>query len=330
MSTTLSSETVYFSYPSSPPGLKVVGKRFVPSNARNDGFTLIFTHCTGAHKEMWEPTLQVLLDLHAKGQAPPIREAWTFDWQSHGEAGVVNAAPLKSETNGLSVQEWADGLKAFFASPYLAGHTLVGLGHSSGAATLLLTTIPPTPVVFHALVLVEPSLITRALRKQHEAERNAALVRMMKALDGRRDVWVSRAAAREYFAQRLPWKAWDARVLDLFVEHGLTDVPGGEGKVTLSCTKDQEKGAYSLVEPHGVAVDRLASLDAAVPVHVIFGERIDLVPKYAHDSILGVRKMTSITKVPGAGHQVVQMQPDRLAGAIAQVLTRIAVPRAKL
>ncbi|OCH85625.1 alpha/beta-hydrolase [Obba rivulosa] len=326
----MSTFTVHFSYPSSPPGLKLVGKRYVPANTRQDGLTLIFTHCTGAHKELWEPTIQKLFELHAKGSGLAIREAWAFDWQSHGEAGVVNAEALKSETNGLSVQEWADGLKAIAASEHLAGHHLVGLGHSSGAAVLLLSTLPPAPVSYRALVLVEPSLITRELRLKHKAERDAALVRMMKALDGRRDVWGSRAEARAYFAKRLPWKMWDARVLDLFVAHGLTEVPGGEGKVTLSCNKNQEKGAYAIIEPHGVAVDRLASLDASVPVHTIFGERIDLVPKYAHDSIVEVRKMVSITEVPGAGHQVVQEQPDRLAAAIAQVLERIAGARAKL
>ena len=41
---------------------------------------------------MWEPVIQSIFDRTAKTQnsTTAIREAWTFDWQSHGEAGRLN------------------------------------------------------------------------------------------------------------------------------------------------------------------------------------------------------------------------------------------------
>ena len=40
------------------------------------------------------------------------------------------------------------------------------------------------------------------------------LIEMAKA---RRDIWASRAAARQWMANRLPWKTWTPRAIDLFV-----------------------------------------------------------------------------------------------------------------
>ncbi|OCH83813.1 hypothetical protein OBBRIDRAFT_840189 [Obba rivulosa] len=91
----MSTSTVHFSYPSSPPGMKLVGKRYVSANAQQEGLALVFTPCTGAHKELWELTIQKLFDLHSKRPTPAIRKAWAFTG-NHGEAGVVNVGSLKT------------------------------------------------------------------------------------------------------------------------------------------------------------------------------------------------------------------------------------------
>ncbi|OCH85354.1 hypothetical protein OBBRIDRAFT_839014 [Obba rivulosa] len=137
----MSTFAVHLSYPSSPPGMKLVGKRYVSANAQQEGLPLVFTHYTGAHKELREPAIQKLFDLHSKRPTPAIRKAWAFAG-NHGEAGVVNAGSLKSETNGLL--------------------------HS------LLSTLPPSSVSYRAIMFVEPSLITREMRLKHKAERRIA------------------------------------------------------------------------------------------------------------------------------------------------------------
>ncbi|KAI0935586.1 hypothetical protein AcV5_003971 [Taiwanofungus camphoratus] len=333
------SSAVSFSYSdTSNPGLKLVGKRYLPPGQQETGLTPIFAHCTGAHKELWEPVIESLFKLKdPETGVPLIREAWSFDWQSHGEAAVVNDPVLKNAARGLSVQDWATALRAFVTSDNLSGHKLVGIGHSSGATAILLSTLslPTAEIPYKAIILVEPSLITRTEFDKHLKERAGALAVMRKAIDKRRDTWNDRNEATGFFKGRIPWKIWDARILDLFVAHGLREVRVQESgcpstKITLSCTKLQEQTAYDDNEPHFAAVERLKTLDIAVPVHCVFGDRADLVPKYAHDSILGVRDMTTIKHVPRAGHFVLQENPNGLASCIGQILSDVAVPHAKL
>jgi pimeloyl-ACP methyl ester carboxylesterase len=73
------------------------------------------------------------------------------------------------------------------------------------------------------------------------------------ASTNRRDIWDSRASAAEKFAKSKFYQAWDPRVLDLWIKHGLRDLPTAiypqaEGssstdtdkRVTLTTSKHQE------------------------------------------------------------------------------------------
>lgn len=60
-----------------------------------DAFTIICTHCTGAHKEQWEPTFQDFYDALKDGTHPPkVREIWCLDCPNHGDAAVINESEL--------------------------------------------------------------------------------------------------------------------------------------------------------------------------------------------------------------------------------------------
>jgi hypothetical protein len=77
--------------------LLLTAKRYQPSSGSDleDGFTLIFTHGAGFHKEQWEPTIEHLFELQSKNpNGPKIREAWSIDAPNHGEAGVLNEQKL--------------------------------------------------------------------------------------------------------------------------------------------------------------------------------------------------------------------------------------------
>ncbi|KAI0656485.1 alpha/beta-hydrolase [Cubamyces menziesii] len=320
-------------------GLRFVGKCYAPEKGNPDGVTVILFHCAGSHKEAWEPTLQHLFcQTDPRSGKPLLREAWAFDFQSHGEASVLNEAQLMPLKAGIPVDEYADGFKAFVATGALSGHRLVGIGHSLGTSAVILSTIADgvPSVNFEAIVLIEPALITREVYNANLAEREGALKLMNKAISKRRDLWDSREAARDYFEQRFPWMMWDPRVRELFIRHGLKEVKiqGPEGqtttKVTLACSKDHERSAYSQDEVYYTVVDRIQSLDPAVPVHYILGGRPDLIPEYIPQSVMGVRPPASVQKVPEAGHFIVQENPEGLARAIAQILTERTVPRANL
>ncbi|KAJ6609565.1 hypothetical protein B0H10DRAFT_2063894 [Mycena sp. CBHHK59/15] len=113
--------------------------------------------------------------------------------------------------------------------------------------------------------------------------------------------WASRAEARAWLAPRAPWRGWDARVLQAFVDHGLHETSDGDAGVALKCAPQQEAVAYPDVQPHFAAIIQNALADA--------------VPG---------RTFASVTRVEG-GHMLVQEQPDRMARAICDVLDSVDV-----
>ncbi|KAF9810416.1 hypothetical protein IEO21_06953 [Rhodonia placenta] len=212
--------SVAIHYPhASKPGLKLVSKRYNLAHKRSSaGLTLIFAHCTGAHKELWEPVIENLLQREGTTSLA-VREAWSIDWQSHGEAAELNEHVLGTDADGLSVQEWATGIQGLINSELLARHRLVCIGHSAGATAILLAVaaLPQADTRIKGIVLLEPSLITRDEFHKHLRERTAALAFAQKAVAGRRAEWNTREDAMQYFKKRMPWKIWDPRVLNLFV-----------------------------------------------------------------------------------------------------------------
>lgn len=89
--------------------------------------------------------------------------------------------------------------------------------HGSCFATrmLLAKEFPISRSPFLALVLVEPTMITRELFSANVDDRMATINFCVAATSVRRDAWDSREAAFDWFKRRLPWKVWDPRVLRL-------------------------------------------------------------------------------------------------------------------
>ncbi|PKS11431.1 hypothetical protein jhhlp_003194 [Lomentospora prolificans] len=70
----------------------------------------------------------------------------------------------------------------------------------------------------------------------------------------RRDVWPSREDAAKSFAKSPFYQTWDPRVLQAWVNHGLTDIaPGKSKEVTLTTTKHQE--VFTFLRPTWTAFD---------------------------------------------------------------------------
>lgn len=107
-------------------------------------------------KEQWEPIIEQTFQLQqGKARHQRVREAWSFDWQSHGDAAVLNRELL--ETNRadgvcasllcvsafwvylyfvLAAYEWAEAISTFVRSPRMQGRRIVGVGHSAGAGAM--------------------------------------------------------------------------------------------------------------------------------------------------------------------------------------------------
>lgn len=67
-----------------------------------------------------------------------------------------------------------------------------------------------------SMILVEPPMMTRE-GVERATEAGAVLILAVDIAKMRKDIWPSRAAAREWFAKRVPWKRWDPRALDLYI-----------------------------------------------------------------------------------------------------------------
>lgn len=91
---------------------------------------------------------------------------------------------------------------------------------------------------FRSLILVDPMLVLKPKPGTFSLDLAAPTAK-------RRDVWASRADALKSLQQRPASAAWDPRVLELYVEHALRDLPtltypDKKDGVTLKCSRDQE------------------------------------------------------------------------------------------
>lgn len=109
-----------------PNDLPITAKRYTFDNSSEnaDGLTLILAHCVGARmlavpfhlfntlpelvyctcadKEQWEPTLLHLFESqNSLPRHSQIREAWSFDWQNHGDAAILNKDILEQRPTGI-------------------------------------------------------------------------------------------------------------------------------------------------------------------------------------------------------------------------------------
>ncbi|EEB92180.1 hypothetical protein MPER_09348 [Moniliophthora perniciosa FA553] len=254
-------------------GLKTAAKRYYTHGQTNpEGLTLLFAHCIGTHKEHWEPVIDKLFNSNSRQR---IREAWTFDWQNHGDSAVINKEKLKDRPE--AVYEWSAAIRNFARSPRMKGHRIVPLGHSAGAGTMMLLSlgIPLSEIPYVALVLIEATMITR----EHFYESFDARIETMEftvdATLKRRDTWPSKEFAFEWMSKRFPWQFWDQRIVRIMADYGLKDTSTGE--VQLKCTKEQEATLYPDVDPHFEAMDELTRVCQVLPVHAIWGETEDIV-----------------------------------------------------
>lgn len=134
---------------------------------------------------------------------------------------------------------------------------LVGFGHSMGGNNIAnLALIHPR--LFSSIILIDP-----VIQRQLTATAN---IKPMVASAFRRDIWPSRQAAEESFRRNGFFQAWDSRVFDNWVKHGLRDLPTAlypkypetdkyqsipnQKSVTLTTTKHQEVVTFARLNPY--------------------------------------------------------------------------------
>lgn len=150
---------------------------------------------------------------------------------------------------------------------------LIGVGHSFGGAAVVNAALF-NPRLFTAVVLLDP-VISRYASTPGEIKDSPAAASIY-----RRDVWPSLDAAAASFRKSPFYRAWDPRVLDLWLRHGVVPAAThraevGEqpaGAVALATTKHQE--VFTYLRPSWM------SFDAAGKVFQDPGATPDLAPSF--------------------------------------------------
>ncbi|KAF7358637.1 AB hydrolase-1 domain-containing protein [Mycena sanguinolenta] len=315
------------------PLLLSVNRYWDPSSPHLDdptATTLIFTHGTGFHKEQFEPTIQDLYNL-VPTDGPKIREVWSIDAPNHGDSAVLNERALRSGYEPVfGWQEYSHALHALLAGMgtgidvKFSKRRLVLIGHSMGAIVnvFALTYQPELEPEF--LIMVDIMGLTTHARPMVEKS-------LTEGSSRRRDIWPSRAEAYRLLRERPLWRTWDDRVLRIFVEKGMRplptlEYPDNEG-VTLKCTRKQETATYRGALAGPTVYSLMKSTVQRFPTHFVGGSINDRLPRAVKDEFFAkavgdVRNLASFTRVPDAGHLMVQTHPAALATALLDVLTK--------
>ncbi|KAI0089547.1 Alpha/beta hydrolase fold-1 [Irpex rosettiformis] len=289
----------------------------------DDALTVILAHATGYHKEHWEPTIEDFYDVLAEaGSNNPvkIREFWAIDAPNHGDAAVLNEELLTwGHTPIFDWQEYARSIHAVLTNlgtginVDFRSRKLVGVGHSMGAVSIILAGTFMPEIKFLSVILVEPMIY----------KTGGPIVNFIELSARRRDIWPGYQEAYNQFSSRAAYQAWDSRVLDAYVKHGLRDLPSAEYPdkqgVTLKCTKAQELACYRDTVGKARVWTYMDHLCSTIPVHFIFGAINDSVSKKTQEDLLrnsAKGLQASVARVPGAGHLIVQTSPRALAEAI--------------
>ncbi|KAJ3503701.1 hypothetical protein NLJ89_g8315 [Agrocybe chaxingu] len=313
----------------------VLGKQYWTEKSikNTEGLTLVFLHAVGLHKETWEVTIEHLLGLDEASPQPKIRDVFSIESPNHGESAALNQEAVdKHYGDTWPTRVIAEAAYAFLSAGASQGakidfrkRKLVGIGHSIGAAALFLTRDISPQIPFLSVIGVEPGISVKGLQDTDVSSQMLTAYTWL-----RRDVWSTRKSAKKDLEASPVHAAWDARVLDLYVKHGLKThhaakyaLPFSFNGVTTCVTKDQEAACYRSDHLVVDAMEAYTHMTQEVPVHVIFGSVHDVgnpeLQALLSDKKAG-RRPASISYIEGAGHLVVQQQPEAVAEVINGLL----------
>lgn len=253
---------------------------------------VLAVHATGFCKEMWEP---VVADLRRLGGGHHVV---AMDQRGHGDSG----APA------LPCDWWDLGRDALAAAATVPVAPLIGVGHSSGAAALIMAELLQ-PETFRALLLIEPIVFPPPYGRIESHQMTETALR-------RRSSFASPEEARENFAGKQAFAAWDRRVLDAYVAHGLRPE---DGRWVLKCRPEVEGEFYRGAAAHG-AWDRLGELEC--PVHLVAGASSDTHAEPFLGALASRFRDPLVTVVEGTTHFVPMEQPEFVAEALIGMAAR--------
>ncbi|KAF2131628.1 alpha/beta-hydrolase [Dothidotthia symphoricarpi CBS 119687] len=212
-------------------------KQYTPlsnTNPQPGDITIIAAHANSFPKELYEPLWDELLKRCQKFGFG-IRSIWMADVVHQGYSGVLNEGKLGNDPSFTDHSR--DLLNMVNVFRRQMPRPIVGVGHSMGGCQLTNLALLH-PRLFETLVLFDP-VIAGTINIIGNVGPAFASAK-------RRDKWPSREEAAKAFKSRPFYQAWDPRVLDRWIQHGLRDAPSTlypdaqSPEVTLTTTVHQE------------------------------------------------------------------------------------------
>ncbi|KAG6919892.1 hypothetical protein DXG01_015600 [Tephrocybe rancida] len=189
-------------------------------------------------------------------------------------------------------------------------------------------------VVLRAIRGLDPrrsSNVHKEVFDAHHEHRMATVESNFHASSEGHNTWVSYDAVPEYLKKRFFVRYVEQpRCLNTCRESILSVLPfaslpetvcqddglqGSPPHVSLEYDRMQEPASYRDIEGHFEATAILGHICHTVPVHVVWGTANDFILQTIQEPLCDDsqgRTVASMTKVEGAGHMIVQEQPDRL------------------
>lgn len=251
---------------------------------------IVLAHATGFCKEVCIPIVDELT-----GITPEFR-ALALDMRAHGDSGV----PPKPFS-------WWDVAGDIIELVGAERGRVIGVGHSSGAAALIMAEILQ-PNRFAHLVLVEPIVFPPSSWSSQATEA------ISRAARRRRDRFPSRRAAFDSWVAKKAFAGWDRRAMQAYVDGGLRE---DNGEFVLKCSPDSEAEFFAAATEHH-AWDRLG--EVAAPTLLLSGEHSTTHREPLLTATAGHLPNVRSEIVAGAGHMVWMERPRLVAERIAETL----------
>lgn len=251
------------------------------------GQDVVFVHATGMHGLVWRHLAQAL-----DGYVHCV----SLDLRGHGDSGVPSGTDFAWSSLAHDIEAVIDDLGL---------ERPVGVGHSSGATTLLLAE-EQRPGTFGRLYCYEPVIVPADPPLGRDPTNWLA-----SSARRRREVFNSREEAYALYASKPPFSRMDAAVLEDYVRYGFNDLP--DGTVQLKCRRDHEALVYELATDH----DCFSNLSRVrCPVLVAGGGESEAFTMPLVRSQLAPLADVAVELLPGLGHLGPLEHPQTVARSI--------------
>ena len=184
-----------------------------------DGPTVVMLHATGFQPWLWHPIARKLAG-RFRVIAPYFCDHRVFDPEDGGLSWLVLADDLATFVERLDIRD------------------CLIVGHSMGATVASIAEVLKGPLASR-MVLIEPILLPSDYYDLNITVEQHPLA--AKSIRRRRE-WSDEAEAKEYLRTKKLFMDWDEEMLDLYLEHGMTQ--GDNGALTLACQPDREAALF--------------------------------------------------------------------------------------